>query len=424
MNKKYPINVLWIEDNLKYKESFCLHLPKFGIEIEHFTNWSDAKKYLDMYLDEIHAVVLDAHCKLDDSESDANADFLHYAVVEMLLLFAKHHTIRPWYILSAGTMDYFNKTTNIISYYRKDFEEEWGEMVFKKKGLTTEDEDGESADIFANEDAIFESGEKQLIDRLINTVNIPNNSMSRHHDALRYVGSKSFFRGSARRNLLWLLDALYNPQEKIGFKFEGNPIRKIFESIVIAAVEYNIICPDVINNKNVQASEARRFFVGENPERLEYRYGAPSDYILNNQEASMLKTILHCTNIASHEDAGIYEEADLTLTEDNRDEYAACALMMCRIIKAMGKYLESHKDKDTNKSQWRLNPKSVNKENFTGKLCVSGNEYFVDDCKVRYSYDYKEGDLLELSNIVPNKDYPDSSPFMFFANKVKKISNK
>lgn len=420
MNDKFPINVLWVEDNLKYKESLLLHTPKHGIAIDHFTNWTQAKKHLDKHIDEIHAVVLDAHCKLDDSDSDANDDFLHYAVVEMLLLFAKHHTMRPWYILSAGTMNRFSDTTKIISHYRKDFEEEWGEMVFKKKGLTSE-VDINSGDVFANADEDIEPGEKQLIERLIGSICIANNSLYRHHDALRYVGSKSFFRGNARRNLLCLLDALYNPQNKVGFKFEGNPIRKIFESIVIAAVEYNVIPPDVINNRNVQASEARRFFVGEDPERLEYRFGEPNDFILDHEEASMLKTILHCTNIASHEDAGDYEDLDLTLTEDNRDEYAACALMMCRIIKAMGKYIESHKNKDDNKLRWKPNRKLDTREDFSGTVFKSGNEYYVEDCLIRPSKDYKEGDWVELSKIVPNKDT--SSPFKYFANKVRKISN-
>lgn len=418
-DKRY--RVLWIEDDPGVVASYKATATSVGIELVQFDDWESASKHIDEYFDEIDAIIFDAHCKINKYDTVADDAFLHIAVVEMLLKFAKFHSVRPWYVLSAGTMNRFTDVTSIIASYRREYEEEWGEMVYTKtnpEALANEFEDAiEALDKPANE--------TDLLNQIIKvcSVHVHNIALARHRDTLQYLGSNALIKGNARSFLLQLLGALYEPQKYVGFKFYGNPIRRIFECIVNAGVELCILPPEVIPGGNVKCMEASRFLCGENPIDLPYRYGFANERILDVSESSMLITILTSTNVGSHESANDYKENDVTLNEDNRDEYAGCALLMCRIIKAFGKYAESHKDRTRNTAKWIKNPNTL--EGHRGILCKSGNEWFVEDCLIPNSKNsFLEGEEIELNDIVFNCNQTSGSPFLFFAKRPKKIRNK
>ena len=413
--------VLWIEDDPGVIASYKETASSFGIDFVQYDDWESASIYVNQYFDEIDAIILDAHCKIKKGDTVANDDFLHIAVVEMLLIFAKFHSVRPWYILSAGTMNRFDKVTSVISSYRLAYEEEWGEMIYTKtapEALAKDFADPiEALDKPANETDLL----NQIIEVCSNHAH--NHALARHRDALQYLGVHSLIRGNARKFLLQLLDALYDPKGSVGFAFTGNPIRRIFECIVRAAVERGIIPEEAIADGNVKCMEASRFLCGENPKELPYRYGLHGERILDATESSMLITILTSTNVASHESAEDYEEDEVTLTEDNRDEFSGCALLMCRVIKAFGRYAEAHKNREQNIAKWVKNPNTI--EGHRGMLCKSGNEWFVEDCLISNSRNFfSEGDEIELNEIVFNSGHTAGSPFLFFAKKPRKSYNK
>lgn len=421
MNCDKIYRVLWIEDDPGVVSSYKETASSVGIDFIQYEDWESASKYMNQYFDEIDAIILDAHCKIKKGDTVANDDFLHIAVVEMLLYFAKFHTVRPWYILSAGTMQRFDKVTSVISSYRRAYEEEWGEMIYTKT----------DPEAFANDfadpiEAMDKSAnETDLLNQIIKvcSAHVHNIALARHRDTLQFLGSQAVIKGNARNFLLHLLGALYEPQRYVGFKFYGNPIRRIFECIVNAGVELGILPTEVMPGGNVKCMEASRFLCGENPIDLPYRYGFPYERILDVAESSMLITILTSTNVGSHESAVDYAENDVTLSDDNRDEYAGCTLLMCRIIKAFGKYSESHKNREQNIAKWVRNPNTI--EGHRGILCQSGNEWFVDDCLISNPRNYfSEGEEIELNEIVFNSNHASGSPFLFFAKKPKKIHKR
>lgn len=418
-NKRY--RVLWIEDEPGLVASLKVVASPVGIDFTQYDDWESASKYMDQYFDEIDAIIFDAKCKINKGDTVANDDFLHIAVVEMLLKFAKFHAVRPWFILSAGTMNRFTDVTSIIASYRREYDEEWGELIYTKTNPDA------LADEFVDpiENLDKPANETDLLNQIVKVCSehVHNIALARHRDTLQYLGSHALIKGNARNFLLQLLGALYEPQKYVGFNFYGNPIRRIFECIVNAGVELGIIPTEVMPGGNVKCMEASRFLCGENPIELPYRYGFTNDRILNVTESSMLITILTSTNVGSHESAVDYADNDVTLGDDNRDEYAGCALLMCRIIKAFGKYAESHKDKDRNKAKWVRNPRLL--EGHRGILCKSGNEWFVEDCLISNSKNFfSEGDSIELNEIVFNSYYASGSPFLLFAKRPKKISNR
>lgn len=414
-SKRY--RVLWIEDDPGVVPSLQVVASSVDIEFAQYDDWESASKYMDQCFDEIDAIIFDAHCKIKKGDSVANDDFLHIAVVEMLLKFAKFHSVRPWYILSAGTMHRFDKVIPIIGSYRREYEEEWGEMVYTKT----------NPEAFANEftDEIEELDRPVNETDLLNQIkkvcaeHVHNMALARHRDTLQYLGSNSLIKGNARKFMLQLLSALYEPQKYVGFTFSGNPIRRVFECLVRAGVENGILPDCVIERGKVHCNEASRFLCGMKPKSLPYRYGNEGDSVFDYAESQILYTILQSTNIASHESEDDYEECDVTLSEDNRDEYSGCTLLMCRIIKAFGKYANAHKDKDANKRFWKPNPLPKSYENHRGILKKIGSEWYVDDCLVKFNRGYHEGDTLQLNNIVLNNKA--GSPFLFFAHETAKI---
>ena len=420
MSEKLQYRVLWIEDDPNFKDSFEKVAASEGVVMTHYEDWETASSYLNQYIEEIDAVVFDAHCKIRKGETVGNDSFLHIAVVEMLLIFAKHHTIRPWYILSAGTMNRFSDVTTIIESYRSQYIENWGELVYTKTRPNVFSK--EFSDEFGNPSG---PNEMDLLKRIkeVCSQHVHNIALARHRDTLQYLGIHSLIKGHSRKFLLHLLGAFYEPQKYIGYSFAGNPIRRIFECLVRAGVELGIIPEEAIVGGNVKCMEASRFLCGENPIDLPYRYGLANERILDVSESSMLITILTSTNVGSHESAQDYKENDVTLNEDNRDEYAGCALLTCRIIKAFGKYAESHKDRTRNTAKWVKNPNTL--EGHRGILCKSGNEWFVEDCLIPNSKNsFLEGEEIELNDIVFNSNLTSGSPFLFFAKRPKKIRNK
>ena len=420
MSENLQYRVLWIEDDPNFKDSFEKVAASEGIVMTHYEDWETASSYLNQYIEEIDAVVFDAHCKIREGETVGNDSFLHIAVVEMLLIFAKHHTVRPWYILSAGTMNRFSDVTTIIESYRSQYIENWGELVYTKTRPNVFSK--EFSDEFGNPSG---PNEMDLLKRIkeVCSQHVHNIALARHRDTLQYLGIHSLIKGHSRKFLLHLLDAFYEPQKYIGYSFAGNPIRRIFECLVRAGVELGIIPEETIAGGNVKCMEASRFLCGENPIDLPYRFGFANERILDVSESSMLITILTSTNVGSHESANDYNENDVTLNEDNRDEYAGCALLMCRIIKAFGKYAEYHKDRAQNTAKWVKNPSIL--EGHHGILCKSGYEWFVDDCLISNSRNFfSEGEEIELNDVVFNSNLTSGSPFLFFAKKPKKISSR
>lgn len=407
MSENLQYRVLWIEDDPNFKDSFEKVAASEGIVMTHYEDWETASSYLNQYIEEIDAVVFDAHCKIRKGETVGNDSFLHIAVVEMLLIFAKHHTVRPWYILSAGTMNRFSDITTIIESYRSQYIENWGELVYTKTRPDVFSK--EFSDEFSNPSG---PNEMDLLKRIkeVCSLHVHNIALARHRDTLQYLGIHSLIKGHSRKFLLHLLSAFYEPQKYIGYSFAGNPIRRIFECLVRAGVELGIIPEETTASGNVKCMEASRFLCGENPKELPYRYGLLGERILDATESSMLITILTSTNVASHESAEDYEEDEVTLTEDNRDEFSGCALLMCRVIKAFGRYAESHRDIDENKSMWKPNPNTVEGKELT--IQAVSNLLFAGNCLLPDKSWLISGNKVILRDVVLNTSTSaDSFPF-------------
>lgn len=408
MSENLQYRVLWIEDDPNFKDSFEKVAASEGIVMTHYEDWETASSYLNQYIEEIDAVVFDAHCKIRKGETVGNDSFLHIAVVEMLLIFAKHHTVRPWYILSAGTMNRFSDITTIIESYRSQYIENWGELVYTKTRPDVFSK--EFSDEFSNPSG---PNEMDLLKRIkeVCSLHVHNIALARHRDTLQYLGIHSLIKGHSRKFLLHLLSAFYEPQKYIGYSFAGNPIRRIFECLVRAGVELGIIPEETTAGGNVKCMEASRFLCGENPKELPYRYGLLGERILDATESSMLITILTSTNVASHESSEDYEEDEVTLTEDNRDEFSGCALLMCRVIKAFGRYAESHKDIEENKLKWKPNPNTVEGKELT--IQSAGSILYAGDCLLPVKSWLHPGNKVILRDVVLNIDVS-AGPFPFF----------
>ncbi|MDE5688967.1 MAG: hypothetical protein K2I18_10160, partial [Paramuribaculum sp.] len=93
------------------------------------------------------------------------------------------------------------------------------------------------------------------------------------------------------------------------------------------------------------------------------------------------------------------------------DEFSGCALLMCRVIKAFGRYAESHKDIEENKFKWKPNPNTVEGKELT--IQSAGNILYAGDCLLPVKSWLHPGNKVILRDVVLNIDVS-AGPFPFF----------
>lgn len=408
------IKVLWVEDDPTVKDGLITEAMSKGITLRHFFNWEEAHAELKYHFSEYDALVLDALCLVNKSDTSPSDDFLQEAWGDLNALFTKNHCVRPWYVLSEGTMSRFDHIIKRMEKRRSDFMEEWGDLLYYKSKINPDDKkDTDEIDFDSYDSELSRKGVGDLWAQIIKTCTTPQYwpVMMRHRDTFEYLGEGKLISGKARGLLMDLLSALYEPQKYDSFKFHGNPIRRIFECVVHSAVELGIICQEVREDGNVKCKDASRFLSGTNPERLPYRFGFENERLFNSTETSILTAILASTNVASHESIDDNEEQDVILNEDNRDEFTGCALLLCKLIKAFGKYACLNSDKQANIAKWMLNPKI--EEGKIKPLRVIGTTWYADNCLLPRRSWFEEGKNVILNDIVLNKSNT-SDTFPFF----------
>lgn len=412
------IRVLWIEDE-KEKLGFLTEEAKsMNVILDNYPNLESGMEQFDAHFNEYEAIILDAHCKVYE-DSPASDDFLYCAWAEIKSIFTKHHSIRPCYILTAGPQDgridskTFVRTIERMKKWQNDYALEFGEMVYYKTGDSV-NQTGVSVN--QDKETTFDNNinilENPLLNQIKKVCGFSHHwpAMARHRDTLCYLGPSRLFKGSARQSMIELLSALYEPNKYNGFRFNGNPIRKVFEAIVHTCVENGIIPEQIRSGGNVQCREASRFLSGENPERLSVRFGYLKERILDSTESSILLAILASTNVASHESSEDLPETDIVLTDDNRDEFAGSALLMCRIIKAIGKYISRHSNANENKQMWKPNPSLL--EGCKCKVKKEGVILYAENCLLPINRRLSAGDTVILYDVVFNRDETsDEFPF-------------
>lgn len=345
---KIPYKVLWVDDNLTIVDGMIAAADEFTLELQHFSNWNDAKRgLLDNYA-EYTAIILDAFCKIS-ADSTEQESFITSILPELMKIMAEHNRDIPWYILSAGTMSNFNFVVESAEFTRQDYTEYWGPMLYLKD---KPDKDEQSPR------ALFERIQS-------NAPNYHDNIILRfHHDVFKHFGDRKFINSRAREIVMKSFRAMYFPEESKEFAFDGNALRKVIEYIFRGIYSFGLLPAECFDGNEVKIKLCSLYLAGGNVsydrsdkrkqirwgEQSPERHGKGGDAIFTKEIADALKYIL---DDFVQPDSHTTADEPFLFGKGNKELYFACLLHICHIIKWLGKYIDEHPDVEKNRAMER-----------------------------------------------------------------------
>ena len=433
------IQVLWVEDDPEVTEKYPEKAETFGLQLEAYPCWDDARIALEKEFDRWSAIILDAKCKYHRDSGDNAIEFLREALDDISTICKEKGRMIPWYVLTGGDT---TEVSDSINDKRLKWDGDWTEK--RKKKYYSKNTDNE--DLFKR---IKEHAKKshrlqvygmyqEVIDHL-NSLNCNNN-----------MGEI----------VIDIFEVMHYPDNHSKFNpiLYYNQLRQILEYNFRAANKVGIV-PDACFDKkgNPNLSQCCHYLSGNNATEAKVRYGewrSKDDYdrVVPKHIELMMRMILDIGNINSHsvklEDS---EEEELNrYINDNvfnsRYLIYSLALNACEITVWFMKYINNHQDRGKNlkmctkldslkeKETERLsldNEKEDTKRYF-GKINKERNKVYSDDlgmsviiernngfiknCSPK-EYDYVENEKVyfELMETVNPKT---QKPFSFAINIV------
>ena len=344
--------VLWVDDQEEIVAGYQFQAGLRNIQLIHKADWASAKEILEKEFDELTAIILDAHCKLD-AKSLAFEFFLGQAAADLQVAFGKKQKLIPWYVLSNGTMNNFDSVIGMInSSARQQLEPEWGKVLYIKDQIT---KDKENNELFNNIRKVGDTREYNLI-------------LARHSDCFHYVGTDKLIGGDARKILLKALAAHYYPEKNLGYEFAGNPIRKVVEYMFRSALKYGLIPDELLDNGKICIWYSMQYLCGRDT-TFGVRYGTKgvrddySDYdsVLPTSCNELFKGLLNFVNVDSHTKDN-EDEGPFKINVDTQSLFFGYLFQLLYLITYFGKFIDSHQDIEANKAMVRPCPKKDRKD--------------------------------------------------------------
>ena len=431
--------VLWVDDQEEIVESTKLDADEYGIELDHYSNWQDAEVALRNNFEDYTAIILDAYCQIRPSE-DIKEEFIGAVLPSLARIFGEKNKFIPWYILSAGTMNYFSHTVQSAEYQHQT--EEWGQMLYIKDA--PDDDPQNSRFLYEN---ICRVGKAQA-----------NNAvLFRHREVFSYLGTDKLIDDRARKIMLKMLSALYLPEENIKYEYAGNPLRKVVEYIFRAARKVGLLTDKCFDNKDhIVLLDASRYLAGLTIDCYQGRKvshqarwgkagegkdGAGGDSVFPSDIAMLVKNILNYSSSDSH----TYEELPYLIDEQDKELFFGYVMQLCYVIKWFGKYAEQNPNIEENKKKQVVidvqteQPKNKDREKGKmDKVVISstppsidaikgrkylimreGSTYYCGSCKLDQSITIKSGQVI-IEEVV-NNEGDDKSKYPYIAIKVSKV---
>lgn len=325
-NRPFRHRVLWVEEE-NDPWGFIEQARRYDLVVYRMGSWEEAKDMLNRHFDGFSAIVLDGKCVLEKG-GVTNPDFLYQAVREMETIFAQHEESLPWYVLSSGTAEDFDKTIQRVAMgERTEMTGSWGELYYKKSEPFQE---------------LFEAIRKAAAQRKEYKV---VRMYKQVFDTLR-----RYFDPQSGNTMLEILVALHYPEMRRGFDsvLYYTQLRRILEYLFRAANQLGVLPDAVLGEQGkVNLSNSSLYLCGREVtlgRTHSYRYGKPGDSFFSPVMAQLVKSILvvanknsHSTELDSH-DASVIREYNRTIHSDNL--LFGYALHLCDVIVYFGQKVE------------------------------------------------------------------------------------
>ena len=395
---------------------------EYGIELDRYSNWQDAEVALTSNFEDYSAIILDANCKIKPTES-IKEEFITAVLPSLTRIFGEKQKMIPWYILSAGTMRYFEHTISGAKYQHEEIPE-WGQMLYIKDAP-----DGD----FRNSKYLYENIIRVAKEQTNNVV------LFRHKDVFEYLGEGKLIDGRARKIMLKMLCALYYPEENIGYEFKGNPIRNVIEYVFRAAHKQGILADECFDREEIKLQLASLYLAGANvsydrtDKTKQVRWGDEGDFVLPEDEARLMQNLLCYSNVDSH----TKEKKPYFIDEQKKELFFGYVMQLCHIIKWFGNYASEHANIEENRKMQRTvdvvsedsGKKQVDLESARKRYekeevvptCDNGIWHYKECCvSVKY---WTEGNKMVITEVSLNTNKQTKSDYPYFAKyKILKSS--
>lgn len=348
MTNEIAYKVLWVDDlvtNPSYITQFQSKAEDYNIILYPASNWEDAAKLLNDNFEEYSAIILDAECKMNANDPEENL-FIHKVLPSLTNLFGKKQAIIPWYVLSAGTMADFDIAMRIALCQHKEYEEEWGAMVYSKSASAQNDN---------SQERLFENIQRIASNPTSNKV------LARYQDTFQYLGEGKLIDNKEARNImLKMLCQLHYPEDNPRFEYQGNPLRKVLEHLFRAAHKIGLLPNECFNNRGqLNLLDANRYMSGKDMVYPPLRYGKEynkekkivGDTIFPEYMGHFTQAILNFASADSHTTENneyTLTNKDLAIDESTKELFFSYVLQLCHVIKFFGHFVETHNNKEEN----------------------------------------------------------------------------
>lgn len=409
--------VLWVDDlsgtqDEIFATGFESVADEKGIDLIPFTNWEEAELELKKNFKSYSSIILDANCKYGKDDNKTDEFFIPSVIASLARMFGEKRQVKPWYILSAGTMSKFDDVIQIAQRDHAAHQEEWGNMVYLKDAI-----DNSSNSV----DAMFTN--------ILKVANVQNENVIAYNfqSVFKYLGEGKLICKEARAIMMDMLYAFYFPADNWQFKYEGNPLRKVMEYIFRTAFNYGLLPQECFEHNNqLNLLESNRYMSGLVTKHSNLRYGADSETIFPKSIGNITLQILNFTNIDSHtneEHPYTIDDKDLEISENEKELYFSYVLQLCHVIKYFGAFVENHSDKEVNRKMKRVVSvpsidNSVTPPIGQKSIILSGeNGPYILNCRLVPSFAKYVGKYATITEISPNRG-TDAVNFPYYA-KVK-----
>lgn len=327
MNDVNQYRVLWVDEEID--SQFVDMAARYGLEVVQYTSWERGRDALCQDGAGWDAVILDGRSVLMEGE-EPSSDFLYQAVSEMKESMAAKGLAIPWYVMSSGSAEDFDKTLSRIELgERKRQRDRWGRMAY---GKTAEERD-------------------QLLTAICKAAaqSVESKIRFMYADVFETLGQ--YFDQRATEVMLTILTALHFPEEDRKFSPVAyyTQLRRILEYLFRAANRLGLLPDELLHGDKVNLTNSSCYLDGQivkADDHTTLKLKGFDARIFPPIIAGIVKKIINVANKETH-------TTDITQEEESilRDYYVQVgaghmlfgyALQLCDVITWFGYYAKAH----------------------------------------------------------------------------------
>lgn len=321
--------ILWVDEEVS--NNFVKGAALYGLEVEQFTSWDLGKAALSDKSLDWDAVILDGNCVLKEGEG-RNSDFLYQAVSEMKSVMVERGISIPWYVLSSGSADDFEKTLSRVSMgEREKMTDKWGRLYYHKTKEEVE--------------ALFQSICQAA------SQSVKNRIRFLYADVFDTIDR--YFDRRAEEVMMTIMTALHFPEENRKFDPVAyyTQMRRILEYLFRAANKIGALPDEMMQDDKINLTNSSCYLDGQEVKvgrNLVLQVDRDEERIFPPIIAGIVKKIINIANKQTHTTDMTQEEEEILRdyykTVGSSNMLFGYALQLCDVIVWFGTWAKSHPD--------------------------------------------------------------------------------